>query len=180
MVIMDDFAIETSTSWLSHFGIQLLDSDRLILQSCQLSDNHIDFAQEILKQQFPSILGLQSTLLVSAGCCSRVALKKKSLFIQIVYSKSRKHWITVTTRGQDSSIIVYDSVFSTIEDDTKRMCEKWFGSRMIETVPVLTIRLAIHTKKHCTTFSPTTCLSYPLPSSLLVSKLPLTPFHPSS
>ena len=49
------------------FGIQLFDSDRLILQSEQLSVNHIDFAQEILKRQFPSICGLQSTLLLSTS-----------------------------------------------------------------------------------------------------------------
>lgn len=133
VAILDDGTTETSPSWLSQFGIQLLDGDRSILQSGQLSDNHIDFAQELLKQQFPSILGLQSTLLVSAGfCSSRVTLKKQSLFVQIVYSKSRKHWITVIARGQESSIIVYDSLFSTIEDDTKKLCEKWFGTRKME------------------------------------------------
>ena len=75
-------------TWLYNFGIQLFDSDKSILQSERLSDNHMYFAQEILKQQFPSILGLHSTLLVSAGCCSRYAMTKTSLFLQIVYSKN--------------------------------------------------------------------------------------------
>lgn len=132
MIIIEDDPVEITPSWLSLFGIQLLDSDRLILLSGQLSDNHIDFAQELLKRQFPSVLGLQSTLLVSAGNCSRITLKKQSLFMQIVYSESRKHWSTVIARGQESNIIVYDSVFSTIEDDTRKVCEKWFGSRKIE------------------------------------------------
>ena len=95
-VVNVDDGIENSPAmctWLYNFGIQLFDSDRSILQSECLSDNHMDFAQEILKQQFPSILGLHSTLLVSAGCCSRYAMTKTSLFLQIVYSKTRKHWI---------------------------------------------------------------------------------------
>ena len=126
-VVNVDDGIENSPAmctWLYNFGIQLFDSDRSILQSERLSDNHMDFAQEILKQQFPSILGLHSTLLVSAGCCSRYAMTKTSLFLQIVYSKTCKHWIAVTARGEDSSVVVYDSLFASIEDETRKLCEK--------------------------------------------------------
>ena len=107
----------------------------LLLQSGQLSDNHIDFAQELLKKQFPSICGLQSTLLVSVSRCSRVSLLKNSLFVQIVFSKNRKHWITVSVSGSQSSIKIYDSVFTTVEDDTRKLCDKWFGSeRKVEII----------------------------------------------
>ena len=124
-----------SSAWLSYSGIQLFESDRLILQSRQLSAHHIDFAQEVLKRQCPLICGLQSTLLISESRCSRVCLPKNSLFIQIVFSKSRKHWITVSASGSQSSIKIYDSVFTTVEDDTKKLCEKWFGpERKVEIV----------------------------------------------
>ena len=66
IIIVDD-RLNSSTAWQSHFGIQLLDSDQPILQSEQLSAHHIDFAQEILKRQFPSICDLQSTLLLSTS-----------------------------------------------------------------------------------------------------------------
>ena len=128
-MVVDDIIEDSTASWLYNFGIQLLGSDR---STERLSDNHIDYAQEILKQQFPSIFGLQSTLLVSAGCCSRYTMTKRSLFLQIVYSKRRKHWIAVTARGEDSSVVVYDSVFSNIEDDTRKLCERWFGPRKVE------------------------------------------------
>ena len=125
----------SNSAWLSYSGIQLFESDRLILQSGQLSDNHIDFAQELLKKQFPSICGLQSTLLVSVSWCSRVSLLKNSLFVQIVFSKNRKHWITVSVSGSQSSIKIYDYVFTTVEDDTRKLCDKWFGSeRKVEII----------------------------------------------
>ena len=86
IVIEDDSNTEGST-WLYKFGIQLFESDKLVLQS-ELSAHHIDFAQEVLKRQFPSICGLQCTLSLYSSHCSNYQLYRKSIFMQIVFLSS--------------------------------------------------------------------------------------------
>ncbi len=58
----DPLSPEADKLWVAYSGIQLMDSDKTVLCSDKLTDKHIDFAQELLKNQFPRICGLQSTL----------------------------------------------------------------------------------------------------------------------
>ena len=54
--------------WLEMNNIILTKADRrIIVTGEELNDKHINFAQMMLKNQFQEILGLQSTLLLSAG-----------------------------------------------------------------------------------------------------------------
>ena len=54
-----------STPWLTLNNINLSSADKDILTAGdELIDMHIDFAQAILKKQFPELSGLHSTLLI--------------------------------------------------------------------------------------------------------------------
>ena len=55
---------------------------------------------------------------------------KEVNFYTNCFSKSHKHWIIVA--GSESNVKVYDSIFTTVEDDTKTLREKWLGSRKVE------------------------------------------------
>ena len=61
----------------------------------ELSDVEINFAQELLKQQFPQINGLQLTLLQEKPLHpTEDSVKNK---IQIIHCKSRNHRIVAST-----------------------------------------------------------------------------------
>jgi len=51
--------------WTQHDGIVLSEHDKVQLCSGKwLSDKHVNFAQSLLKKQFPQVNGLKSTLLL--------------------------------------------------------------------------------------------------------------------
>ena len=131
--IRDDICLGSEIKpWLVCRGIQLLDSDIVALHSEQLTDLHVDFAQEILRGQFPSIFGLRSIHLPSTSSYKMPKLSRNSVFLQIVHSRGN-HWITISAIGLASSVKVYDSFYSTIDEETKKLCAKLFGvDRKIE------------------------------------------------
>ena len=118
--------------WLTCHGIQLFDEDRVTLCSEQLTDLHVDFAQELLKQQYLDICGLQSVHLPPTPGYKIPKLNNYSLFLQVLHSRGN-HWIVVSALGRTSSVKVYDSLYKTVDDETKRFCVKVFGpNRNIE------------------------------------------------
>jgi hypothetical protein len=115
--------------WQTCQGIQLFDRDRVALCSKELTDLHIDFAQEILRCHFPNICGLH---LPSTPGYKVPKLSKNSLFLQILHSRGN-HWIVVSALGLASGVQVYDSLYNTIDKETKTFCVKLFGpDRKIE------------------------------------------------
>ena len=50
-MVVDDVNVDSLASWLYNFGIQLLDSDRSILQSERLSDNHISIRIQAIRSE---------------------------------------------------------------------------------------------------------------------------------
>lgn len=74
-----------------------------------LTDNIINGAQVLLKQQFPSDCGLRDTLLVNAGM--EHLLDSTTPFVQIFHDAGNQHWITVTNTGcKENTIRVYCSL----------------------------------------------------------------------
>ena len=66
-----------------------------IIMNIQLCDEEINFAQELLKLQFPKINGLQSILVQEKPLdLTEDAVKSK---IQIIHCKSRHHWVVAST-----------------------------------------------------------------------------------
>ena len=74
----------------------------------QLEDLEIDYAQRLLKSQFPHLNGLQSTLIQQKACLTTDQVNENK--IQIVFCNIRKHWIVATTVDcNDGEVKVYDS-----------------------------------------------------------------------
>ena len=103
--------------------------DKAMLRSEQLTDLHIDFAQEILKKQFPRIYGLESTLLITRSS-KLPKLPKNSLFLQIVHS--RGNWIAISALRPALEVQVYNSIYDNIDKETKNLCINLFGAGVIK------------------------------------------------
>ena len=92
-----------------------------IVMGVELSDVHIDLAQGVLKQQFPELNGLQSTLLQEKEqIMTEDNVKNK---IQIINCEKRHHWIVASTAnitgGTTDVVTVMDSFYNTIDQDTR-------------------------------------------------------------
>ena len=93
-----------------------------------LSDLHINFAQQVLKKQFPKLGGLQSILLQSKEQVKE-AVKNQ---IQVIHSRE-DHWIVASTvRSKNGVECVYDSVYTSIDKTTTEVIGNLFGSTTIE------------------------------------------------
>ena len=99
-------------------------SDKEILQKGdERSDKHIQFAQKLIKEQFPLINGLCSTLLQDRY----YSFLKNS--VQIIHCVQRHHWIAASNIGcLGSSVNVYDSLFNDLDDATDRLINNMFGT----------------------------------------------------
>ena len=76
-----------------------------------MSDISMNLAQQLLKEQFPTINGLQSTLLQSRKGVSTEQL-------QIIHSRG-DHWIVASTVGsKGDKVQVCDSMYSTPDKTT--------------------------------------------------------------
>ena len=111
--------------WLRSGGIKLTSNDRdAIMNGQNLNDLVINFAQKVLRMQFPSVKGFQSTLLQDKRC--------KGIFeqdrVQIIHSCGN-HWIVATTMEATSNDVkVYDSIFDDVDDHTALLINNLFGS----------------------------------------------------
>ena len=106
-----------SSIWVKVGPHTLTTADREILAGKHwLGDGIINAAQYLLKTE-SNILGLQSTVLGQGYRFQSIPAGKP--FVQILHVH-RSHWITVTNIGcvNDSSIMVYDSAFSSLSLDT--------------------------------------------------------------
>ena len=68
----------------------------------------------------------------------------KSLYIQVVHCKNRHHWIVIKGHGSESTVQVFDLFFSSIDEETQKLCIELFGSER-------TIEMGACTKKEGST-----------------------------
>ena len=74
----------------------------------------MNFAQKLLKKQFPSVNGLQSTLLQYK---SKASVPPKDQ-LQVIHSRG-DHWIVASTLGCTSDeVLVCDPLYGTLDTDT--------------------------------------------------------------
>ena len=114
------------SQWLYHAPskIQLTVNDRNVI-TCgyRLNDKHINFALGILKAQFPTIEGLKLTILQS-----RFKFDSSKHIVQVLHVHG-DHWITISNLRCDSSrIVVYDSVYSSIDTRVKDFFNSMFSA----------------------------------------------------
>ena len=89
-----------------------------ILAGGKLDDRHINVAQNLLKQQFSEVAGLQSTLLQAKP---RKLCDENRKMIQIVHSRC-DHWIVAATMlSTDDRVLVYDSLYRTLDQPTENI-----------------------------------------------------------
>ena len=98
--------------WLKMCHVQLSEADRMTVLTfgCQLNDKHVNLAQKLLQNQFPSISGLTSTLTQTQGSQGKI-----NSGIRIIFCH-RNHWITVSNVNSSGSNMVYVSVYTCISE----------------------------------------------------------------
>ena len=90
-----------------------------------LTDMHINLAQTLLKSQFDQLNGLNNTLYQAR----KVTLTKDTIAnkLQIIHCKARSHWIVATTvKCTPGTVKVYDSVFNSVDDETREILQNLF------------------------------------------------------
>ena len=99
-----------------------LDTERIIMGE-ELTDLEINFAQQLLAEQFHHLNGLQSTLLQEKDA-KRISSKNR---LQIIFCKERKHWVVATTINCiHGEVKVYDSLFQYLDQTSLKCIENLF------------------------------------------------------
>ena len=107
--------------WLFANGVKLHVLKRIIEKGEHLNDNMINFAQNMLKLQFPDTDGLFSTLIPE-----RFKLDTSKTIIQILHTQGN-HWVVVSNINCEvGKAYVYDIVFSAIGEETKQLIDVMF------------------------------------------------------
>lgn len=108
--IDDDLAppppTENEYVWIKDLNLKTADKDS-ILNNDELNDRCMDAASTLLSKQFPSVRGLQSTLLTgSKEHCIHMGIEEDSF--QLLHQSSRHHWMA--TAVIDGQLYMYDSI----------------------------------------------------------------------
>ena len=103
-----------SDVWTNLENITLYMEDKQkILGNDLLNDDYINTAQNLLKRQFPSLTGLESTLTVGRTVYDNWVCN----YLQFLHCRGN-HWITVSTLGcAKGEINIFDSIFSSLDKD---------------------------------------------------------------
>ena len=143
--------VGTTTQWLQLGRMQVtLDDKDAVIDGGLLNDQIMDFAQTLLLHQFRRIpiCGLQSTLFQQSKEISPFPNSKPILHVQVVHCMNRRHWIVVSTInidgnsiGSSADVFVYDSLYSSVDDDTLCLLKKWFGTNVNIKLPSMQIQI---------------------------------------
>ena len=97
---------------------------KIIETGMELTDRHIQYAQQLAKIQFSTIDGLCSTLLQNK---SHNYLLHNS--VQVIFCNSRSHWIMISNMNCNKEVVnVYDSLFKVLDDETMDVIKNYFGT----------------------------------------------------
>ena len=124
----DSVKLVSPRPWLSlDSGCCLSEDDKTIISSgAWLTDQHMNFTQKVLKNQFPCLNGLQSTLLLSKPHCSMVL--SPTNYLQIVHTWNN-HWIAISTLGSKTNEVkIYDSLYSDVDEQREDLIKGLFGA----------------------------------------------------
>ena len=129
----DDSKSDLDSDWVRHGRFTLAVDEKVIIESGgMLSDKHMNFAQRLLKSQFPETQGLDSTLLQH-----KLKLNSCQSVVQILHSRTN-HWIVVSNlpaAEADGKMFVYDSIYTDIDDQTRKIIGDIFEQEIEIVVP---------------------------------------------
>ena len=104
--------------------VKCIDTERIIMGE-ELCDIEINFAQQLLKEQFSELNGLVSTLYQDRRLQMTESLVRNK--VQIIHCKGRRHWIVATTLNcQLGEVRVYDSLFQYCGKETEHVIANLF------------------------------------------------------
>ena len=109
---------EDTKQWVKCGGIILSHKDKLILMNGKmLTDMHINAAQQLLKQQFQHLNGLQSTLYQL-----KRPIENTKNAIQILHV-GKDHWAVLSSIGCTlcNQVRYYDSAYTSLSADTEQI-----------------------------------------------------------
>ena len=112
---------QSTLLWVKMRGYK---TDRTCILYGEKLDNHVNFAQLLLKAQFPSLNGLKSTLLQ----CKKQPFSNVTNVLQIIHTRNN-HWIAISTvqsRSDCITVSVYDSLFQSLDAETEDIICKLF------------------------------------------------------
>ena len=99
-------------------------SDRTILLDGQrLNDRHVNYAQMLIRVQFPKLNGLILTL-------KPFLISNQENAIQIIHCKN-DIWVVASTIVRREKVLIYDSLFNVIDEGTRKTVKEYFGSSCI-------------------------------------------------
>ena len=128
----------TNDVWITHGNHTLKLSDKVAIeQGKEMTDKHMQMAQNLVKIQFPVVGGLQSTLLQQKNKKGTWTMNT----VQIIYCNKRSHWITATTKfcklGQ---VNIYDSMFSKLDVETRTTVKQMFGLKKADDINMVAMQ----------------------------------------
>lgn len=121
--IIEEVAVEDKSMSVEDFEKVLL------IKGQKLTDISINWANSLLKEKFPNMNGLQSTLTQSKKELTRFPDNK----LQIIHCQSNDHWILASTISS-VDVFIYDSVFSSLNTETAKIVGTHFPGRNIRMV----------------------------------------------
>ena len=118
-------SLSSMTTWLQFNDIILKESDKHTIESSEcLKDQHLNFAQRLLKHQYPKMNGLRLTLLQEQSHSQAT-----SPALQVLHIKTN-HWIVASTKEKGKAVHVYDSMYSSIDQATAHVIQTNFRCGM--------------------------------------------------
>lgn len=110
--------------------IKLFQEDKVLLEgNGQLNDKHINFAQAMLRNQFPQCCGLQNTLLQG-----RHKYSTSSKMVQILHVHDN-HWVVISNlHCVDNEVRYYDTIYKDIDQPTHDFVNNMFDEDITITV----------------------------------------------
>ena len=117
---------DLDSEWVKTGRISLLTSHKTkILNGSELDDAIMNFAQRLLKKQFPDVNGLQNTLLQAKKQVDAGGLQR----LQVIHSRGN-HWIIASTVHDEgpNKVMIYDSLYDNIDAGTRSIISDLFGS----------------------------------------------------
>ena len=93
-----------------------------------LTDKHINFAQRLLHRKFKNISGFQSTLTLCKT--KKIPVKSAPNFLQIMHCIGC-HWISVSTIRSYPKVLLYGSIYSSVDEGTMKILKQMFGVKIM-------------------------------------------------
>ena len=103
----------------------LSDKEAVLTSGYSLTDKHINFAQALFRKQYPKISGFLSTLQQYKSLPIRLQTG-----LQIIHCRAC-HQVTAFKQNSSSDVVVYDSMFDTVDDIVKTTVTNIFGNSKI-------------------------------------------------